>query len=74
MSTKQLETRVARLESEFEQLRAELKCATGQGWRAVIGTHKGSSAFDSVVREMRRLRREDYKEAFDNADSQSNPR
>jgi hypothetical protein len=62
MTTKQLEKRVARLENELEQLKADLKC-TSQGWRSVVGTHEGSSTFESIVREMRRLRREDYQEA-----------
>jgi hypothetical protein len=70
MSTKQLEMRVAKLENELEQLKAGLKCAD-KCWRAVIGTHEGSSTFESVVREMRRLRRKDYEEAADQkADTQ----
>lgn len=63
MNTKQIEKRVAKLESEFEQLKADLRCATVQGWRAVVGTHKDSPTFETVVREMRRLRREDYNAA-----------
>ena len=63
MNTKQLEKRVERLEDEFQQIKAGLSCTTGKGWRAVIGTHEGSSTFDSVVKEMRRFRRNDYQEA-----------
>lgn len=63
MSSKQLEQRVSKLESEFELMKASQPCNSGQGWRAVVGGHKGSSAFDNVVREMRRLRREDYRQA-----------
>jgi hypothetical protein len=62
MSTRQLEKRVARLESELAQLKADFRCATSHlGWRGVIGTHEGSPMFECVLREMRRLRREDYK-------------
>ena len=63
MSTKRLEERVARLESEFEQLKADFRCASGRGWRAVVGSHEGSATFESIVREMRRLRSQDYEEA-----------
>lgn len=63
MTAKQLEKRVTQLESEFEQLKAALTDSNGMGWRAVVGTHEGSPVFDSVVRELRRLRREDYREA-----------
>ena len=63
MSTKQIEKRLARLEGEFEQLKANCRHATGQGWRAVVGAHEDSATFESVVREMRRLRREGYKAA-----------
>jgi hypothetical protein len=66
MSTKQLEQRVARLETEFERMKADLQCASDQGWRAIVGSHEGSKTFDSVVREMRRLRREEYAEAARN--------
>jgi hypothetical protein len=70
MTTKQLEKRVAKLESEFEQLKAGLRNTNGKDWRAVVGTHEGSSTFDSVVQEMNRLRRKDYEEAdHENADS-----
>lgn len=51
---------MAKLESDFEQLKSDLRCAKGNGWRAVVGTHAGSSAFDDVVREVQRLRRADY--------------
>jgi hypothetical protein len=71
MSTNQLEKRVAKLEREFKQLKAGLKFAADKGWRAIVGTHEGSSTFDSVVREMGRIRREDYQEAAgEKADSQ----
>lgn len=63
MSTNQLEQRLARLETEFEQMKASLQSSAGQGWRAVVGSHEGSATFDNVVRETRRLRREDYDEA-----------
>jgi hypothetical protein len=63
MSTNQLERRVTKLETEFEQMKADFRCATGQGWRAVVGSHEGSQTFESVVRKMRRLRREEYAEA-----------
>jgi hypothetical protein len=63
VSTKQLEQRVAKLETEFERMKADFQCATGQGWRAVVGSHEGSTTFESVVREMRRLRRKEYTEA-----------
>jgi hypothetical protein len=70
MTTKQLEKRVAKLESEFEQLKAGLKKTNGKDWREVVGTHEGSSTFDSVVQEMHKLRRKDYEEvAHENADS-----
>jgi hypothetical protein len=69
MTTKQLEKRVAQLESEFALLKEELKCSNGKDWRAVVGTHEGSSTFDSIVREMRRLRRQDYQDAAESADS-----
>jgi hypothetical protein len=71
MNTRQLEKRVERLEDEFQQLKAGLVCATGKGWRAVVGTHEGSPTFDSVVKEMGRLRRDDYQDAAKEAgDSQ----
>jgi hypothetical protein len=63
MSTKQLEQRMTKLETEFEQMKADLRCATGQGWRAVVGNHEGSTTFERVVREVRRLRRGEYAEA-----------
>jgi uncharacterized protein (UPF0335 family) len=63
MSTRQLEERVARLESEFEQLKADFRSVSGRGWRAVVGAHEGSATFERIVREMRRLRRQDYQEA-----------
>ena len=44
-------------------MKADFRCATGQGWRAVVGSHEGSKTFESVVREMRRLRREEFREA-----------
>jgi len=66
MSPKQLERRLAKLETEFEQMKADLRCASGQGWRAVVGSHEGSVTFESVVREMRRLRRKEYAEAAGN--------
>jgi hypothetical protein len=66
MTTKQLEQRVARLETEFERMKSDFRSATGQGWRAVVGSHEGSKTFENVVREMRRLRREEYAEAHAN--------
>jgi len=66
VSTKQLEQRVARLETEFEQMKADFRWTAGRGWRAVVGSHEGSRTFESVVREMRRLRREEYAEAAAN--------
>ncbi len=63
MSTKQLEQRLAKLETEFEQMKADFRSGTGKGWRAIIGNHEGSKTFEGVVREMGRLRREEYAEA-----------
>ena len=63
MNTEQLEQRVARLEMEFEQMKADVRCAKSQGWRAVVGSHEGSKTFEGVVREMRRMRREEYTSA-----------
>jgi len=63
MSTEQLEQRVARLETEFEQMKTDIRSVAGRGWRAVVGSHEGSKTFESVVREMRQLRRDEYAEA-----------
>jgi hypothetical protein len=54
---------VVKLENEFEQLKAGLKNTSRKDWRAVVGTYEVSSTFDSVMHEMRRLRRKDYEEA-----------
>jgi hypothetical protein len=71
MSTKQLEERVAKLETEFEQMKADFRSATAKGWRAIIGSHEGSKTFEDVVREMGRLRREEYAESAEqSAESQ----
>jgi len=60
MSTEQLEQRVAKLETEFEKMKADFRCTAGQGWRAVVGSHEGSNTFNDVVQEMQRLRQEEY--------------
>jgi hypothetical protein len=63
MTTKQLEKRLIKLENEFEQMKAEIRCAKPQGWRAVVGTHEASPTFEKIVREVRRLRKQEYEQA-----------
>ena len=55
--------RLARLEEEMENLRAEVHQYKQSGWRAIVGGHRDSTTFDEVVRAMRKHRREDYDRA-----------
>lgn len=63
MTPKQIEERFERLENELKQVKSQLACGAGRGWRAVVGSHQGSKTFDGIVREMRRLRQQDYQDA-----------
>ena len=59
----QIEKRLARLEAELEQLRAEVQQCKQSGWRSVVGGHRGSQTFEEIARAIRRHRREDYAKA-----------
>ena len=58
-----IETRLAHLEDELEQLRAEVEQCKQTNWRAIVGSHQGSQTFDEIVRAIHKHREDDYAQA-----------
>ena len=55
--------RLARLEEEMKNLRAEVREHKQVGWQSIVGGHRDSTTFNEIVRAMRKHRRDDYEQA-----------
>jgi hypothetical protein len=72
-----LEDRVTRLEEELRQVKDRMANHQVFGqpwWQAIAGRHEGSQAFETIVREMHRLRRKEYQAAQAQAANKSTPK
>lgn len=60
---KSLEARVASLEAEMARLKQFPATATAVGFESIVGSQADNPFFESVVREMKRQRDQDYAQA-----------
>ncbi len=55
-----LEQRLSRVEQEIEALKSSIVCAQHPWWERTAGIFKDDPMFENLMRQVRRLRREDY--------------